>query len=202
MKLDLLALLPLAAASPLALQKSLHDIQFTPKITSVTATGHGCPQGDFTILVDSDNSAKVSFDLFNILAGHWLPVHDQTRNCQVSATISFPGACKRAVMKTRTDAYVLVAKDEAATTAKVSTQFSIIGGSIGGSPPDLAYTSKKGRSTEDDIGHTWDIPISASETKATFVAHLGIFLNATNAKATSHVVVDGFGFLVSQEGVC
>jgi hypothetical protein len=201
MKPALLSLLPLAAASPLTLQESLHDDQSTPKITSLTATGRGCPAEDVTILVDSDTRAKVSFDLFDIFSGHWLPMHNEFRDCQVSATISFPGACKRAVLKTRTDAYVLVAKDEAAS-ARVSTQFSAIGGSIGGSPPDLEYTSRKGRVTEEDIRRTWDVGISASETTATFVAHLGIFLNATHAKTTSHVVVDGFGLLVSQEGVC
>jgi hypothetical protein len=201
MKTSILTLLPLAAATPLTLQAR----QSEPQITSMTATGGGCPPGTFSILIDNDgvNSAKASFDVFDIVAGHDAPQHNKTLSCDVSTTISFPAGttCKQAVLKTRTDAFLLVAMGES-DTAKVSTLFSVTGGSGGGSPPDLVYTSQAGQNTEVDIGRTWDVSVSATGSTATVVAHLSIFLDAPNPELISRVVLDGFGFLVSQEGVC
>ncbi|KAG7294008.1 hypothetical protein NEMBOFW57_004069 [Staphylotrichum longicolle] len=171
---------------------------------SSSALRHGrwLPPGSFSTLIDSAAvSAKASFDVFTIQAGGNVPVINKNLGCDVSITVSFPGSCKQAVLKTRTDAYVLLAQD-AGATAKVSTPFSLSGGSIGASPPDLVYNSLAGQNNEVDIGRTYDVAISATGTTATFVAHLDIFLNAPDATLISQTTLDGFGLLISQEGLC
>jgi hypothetical protein len=198
MKLTLLSLPALAMASPLDLEAR----QTTAQLVSMSATGDGCPPGSFSTLIDSAAiSAKASFDIFALRAGGNVPVINQSLGCDVAITVSFPGSCKQAVLKTRTDAYVLLALD-AGATAKVSTPFSLTGGSIGASPPDLVYNSLAGQNNEVEIGRTYDVTISATGTTATFVAHLGIFLNAPDATLISQTTLDGFGLLLSQEGLC
>ncbi|KAK4121946.1 hypothetical protein N657DRAFT_647453 [Parathielavia appendiculata] len=199
MQLTLLSFLPLVLANPL----TLHERQSEPQITSMTATGDGCPSGTFSTLIggEGNKSGKASFDVFDIIAGHDLSVSNKTLSCDVSVAVSFPGTCKQAVLKTRTDAFVLVAMAEGAT-ARVSSQFSVLDGSGGGSPPDLVYTSQPGQNVEDDIGRNWNVSISATGAMATLVAHLEIFLDSPNAELISRVTLDGFGLLVSQEGVC
>ena len=198
MKLTLLSLPALAMAGPVALETR----QTTAQLVSMSATGDGCPPGSFSTLIDSAAvSAKASFDIFTLQAGGNVPVINKNLGCDVSITVSFTGSCKQAVLKTRTDAYVLLAQD-AGATAKVSTPFSLSGGSIGASPPDLVYNSLAGQNNEVDIGRTYDVTISATGTTATFVAHLGIFLNAPDATLISQTTLDGFGLLISQEGLC
>jgi hypothetical protein len=198
MKLTLLSFPALAMAMPLALEAR----QTTAQLVSMSATGEGCPPGSFSTLIDSVGvSAKASFDIFYLFAGANVPVINQSLGCDVAITVSFPGSCKQAVLKTRTDAYVLLAQD-AGATAKVSTPFSLSGGSIGASPADLVYNSLAGQNNEVDIGRTHDVSISATGTTATFVAHLSIFLNAPDATSLSQTTLDGFGLLLSQEGLC
>ncbi len=197
MKPALLSLPALAMASPLLQQR-----QSTAQIVSISATGDGCPAGSFSTLIDTAAiSAKASFDIFALKAGGNVPVINQSLGCDVAITVSFPGACKQAVLKTRTDAYVLLALD-AGASAKVSTLFSLSGGTIGASPPDLAYSSLAGENNEVEIGRTYDVNIAATGSTATFVAHLGIFLNAPIAELISQTTLDGFGLLISQDGLC
>ena len=198
MKPTLFSLPALVMASPLALQER----QSTAQIVSISATGDGCPAGSFSTLIDSAAvAAKASFDIFALKAGGNVPVINQSLGCDVSITVSFPGACKQAVMKTRTDAYVLLALD-AGASAKVSTQFSLSGGTSGASPPDLVYSSLAGENNEVEIGRTYDVNIVATASTATFVAHLGIFLDAPIAELISQTTLDGFGLLISQDGLC
>ncbi len=172
------------------------------KLVSISATGDGCPPGSFSTLIDAESiSAKASFDIFAIAAGNSVPVTNQSLACDVSITISFPDTCKQAVLKTRTDAYVLLAQD-AGATAKVATDFSVNGGSGSGSPPELVYTSLPDKNNEVDIGRTFDVTVSATGASATFAAHLGIFLDAPDATLGSQVVLDGFGLLILQDGLC
>lgn len=198
MKPTLFPLPALAMAGPVTLQGR----QSTAQLVSISATGDGCPAGSFSTLIDSAAvSAKASFDIFALRAGGNVPVINQSLGCDVSITVSFPGACKQAVMKTRTDAYVLLALD-AGASAKVSTQFSLSGGTSGASPPDLVYSSLAGQNNEVDIGRTYDVGIAATGSTATFVAQLGVFLDAPNATLISQTTLDGFGLLISQDGLC
>ena len=198
MKPTLFSLPALAMAGPLTLQER----QSTAQLVSISATGDGCPPGSFSTLIDSNAvAAKASFDIFALKAGGNVPVINQSLGCDVSITVSFPGACKQAVMKTRTDAYVLLALD-AGASAKVSTQFSLSGGTSGASPPDLVYNSLAGENNEVEIGRTYDVSITATGSTATFVTHLGIFLNAPIAELISQTTLDGFGLLISQDGLC
>jgi hypothetical protein len=198
MKLTYLSLPALALAGPLALQQR----QSSAQVLSMTATGEGCPPGSFSTLIDEHAiSAKASFDVFGIVAGQNVPVLNKSLACDVAIAVSFPGTCKQAVMRTRTDAFVLVAMD-AGATAKVSTQFSVTGGVSGGSPPDLVYTSVAGENTSVDIGRGYEVSISATGQTATFVAHLEIYLDAPVAEFASQTVLDGFGLAISQEGLC
>ncbi len=198
MKATLLSLPALAMATPFTLQGR----QTMAQIVSMSATGDGCPPGSFSTLIDSAAvSAKASFDVFDLHAGNNVPVLNQSLGCDVSTTVSFPGACKQAVMKTRTDAYALLAQD-AGATATVSTLFSLSGGTAGDSPPDLVYNSLAGQNNEVDIGRTYDVAIAATGSTAAFVAHLGVFLNAPDATLISRTTLDGFGLLLSQDGLC
>ncbi|KAL2132689.1 hypothetical protein VTI74DRAFT_3528 [Chaetomium olivicolor] len=168
----------------------------------MSVVGEGCPLGSFSTLIDTPGaSAKASFDIFAIRAGNNEPVINKSLACDVAVTVSFPGSCKQAVLWTRTDAYVLLAQD-AEAMAKVSTPFSLAGGTASGSPPDLVYNSVAGQNLEVDIGRIYDVNISASGSTATFGAHLEIFLNAPNAELQSNVVLNGFGLRISQEGLC
>ena len=196
MKLTLISHPAHALASPLALEQR----QALAVVTSMTATGEGCPPGSFSTLV-TDNSAKASFDVFGLEAGQNVPVINKNVACDVSVTVSFPGSCKQAVMRTRTDAYVLMALD-AGASARVSTQFSVSGGTSGGSPADLTYASQAGQNTEVDIGRAWEVAITATGSSATFVAHLDLFLNAPVAEFTSRNWLDGYGLQLTQEGLC
>jgi hypothetical protein len=198
MKPSLLSLPALTMASSLPAQRR----QTTAQLVSITATGDGCPPGTFSTLIDTAAvSAKASFDVFALRAGDSVPILNQSLGCDVAITVSFPGTCTQAVVKTRTDAYVLLAQD-AGASATVSTQFSLSGGTSGGSPPDLVYDSLAGQNNEVDVGRTWDVSVAATGSTATFVAHLGIFLNAPDATLISQTTVDGFGLLISQDGVC
>lgn len=198
MKLALVSLPVIALASSVALEKR----QATARLISMGAVGDGCPPGSFSTQVDGDGvSAGAIFDLFRIAADTGVPVIDQSLNCDVFVTVSFPGSCKQAVIWTRTDAYVLLAAD-AGATAEVSTPFHFTGGTSGASPPDLVYTSQPGQNNEVDIGRTWEVAISATGTDGTFNANLGLFLNAPNATGGSMTILDALSVHISQEGLC
>lgn len=157
MKLTLLSLPALALASPLALQQR----QASAEITSMSATGDGCPPGTYSTLVGvSGTVAESAFDSFGLEAGRDVPVLNGNLACDVSITVSFPGSCKRAVLATRTQAYVLLALD-AGATAKVSTPFTLSGGSGATSPADLSYASQAGANLDVDIDRKWYVdPLS------------------------------------------
>jgi hypothetical protein len=166
----------------------------------MTATGDGCPPGTFSTLF-ADDGAEASFDLFGLEAGQNVPIINKSLACDVSVTVSFPGSCKQAVLETHTEGYVLMALD-AGSSARVSTQFSLSGGTGAGSPPDLAFASQAGQNTETDIDRRWDVTITATGSTATFVAHLELFLNAPNATFASTNRLDGYGLHLTQEGLC
>ena len=198
MKSALLFLAAFTLANGLTIERRASEA----KLVAISATGDGCPPGSFSTLIDADGvSAKASFDILALAAGNSVPVTNQTLACDVSITISFPDTCQQAVLKTRTDAYVLLAQD-AGATAKVATDFTVSGGSGSGSPPELVYTSLPDKNNEVDIGRTFDVTVSATGASATFGAHLGIFLDAPDATLGSQVVMDGFGLLISQDDLC
>jgi hypothetical protein len=157
MKLSLISLPALALASPLALQQR----QASAQITSISATGNGCPSGTYSTLIGvSGTVAESSFDSFGLEAGQNVPVINGNLACDVSITVSFPGSCKRALLATRTQAYVLLALD-AGATAKVSTPFTLSGGSGATSPADLSYASQAGENLDVDIDRKWYVdPLS------------------------------------------
>lgn len=151
MKLALLSLPAVALASPLALERR----QASAQITSMTASGDGCPPGTYSTLVGVSNTvAEASFDSFGLEAGQNVPVINSDLGCDVSVTVSFPGSCKKALLQTRTQAYVLLALD-AGATAKVSTPFTLSGGSGASSPADLSYASQAGANLDVDIDRKW-----------------------------------------------
>jgi hypothetical protein len=197
MKLTLLSLPALALASPM-----LKGRQSTATLLSMTGTGDGCPPGAFSTQIDTQaTAAKASFDNFILQAGLDVPVLSQNLGCDISVVISFPGSCTQAVLRTQTDAFVLVAED-AGATATLSTPFELTGGSVSGSPRDLTYNSVPDDNSVIDIANLYNVTVSATGTTATFVAHLSIFLNAPNATLISKIALDGFGFLISQDGLC
>ncbi|KAH6623235.1 hypothetical protein F5144DRAFT_582735 [Chaetomium tenue] len=151
MKLALLSLPAVALATPLALEQR----QASAQITSMTASGDGCPPGTYSTLVGVSNTvAEASFDSFGLEAGQNVPVINSDLGCDVSVTVSFPGSCKKALLQTRTQAYVLLALD-AGATAKVSTPFTLSGGSGATSPADLSYASQAGANLDVDIDREW-----------------------------------------------
>ena len=198
MKLAHLSLPAAVLASPSALEAR----QGTAQLISMGAVGDGCPPGSFSTIINGAGlAAGAIFDVFRITAGNDVPTINESLYCDVFVTVSFPGPCKQAVMKTRTDGYVLLAAD-AGATAEVTTQFHFTGGTSGASPPDLVYTSQPGQHNEVDIGRLWDIDISATGTEGTFNANLNVFLNAPNATSGSMAILDGLTIFLSQEGLC
>jgi hypothetical protein len=196
MKLAHLSLPAIALASSFPLEER----QGTAQLISIGAVGDGCPPGSFSTDV-AGISAVVTFDKFSTTAGNGVPATNQSLYCDVFVTVSFPGACKQAVMKTQTDGYVLLAGD-AGATAVVTTQFHFTGGTSGASPPDLVYASEPGPHKEVDIGRLWDMDISATGTEGTFNANLGVFLNAPNAVFASAAILDKLVVVISQNGLC
>lgn len=199
MKSPLVFLPTLALAGPLALEQR----QVPARLVSVAAWGEGCPAGSFSTLIsEAAQSAKASFDNFVLRAGQGVALDNKSIGCDVAVTVSFPGTCKRAVMKTTTDGSVSMSLG-AGTTAVVATRFRVSSGGRGDeAAPALIYSSFEDRQLAVDIGRNYDVSIEATSETATFTAHLQLLLNAPDATRVSEAALDGFGLVLSQDGLC
>ncbi|GAB1317754.1 hypothetical protein MFIFM68171_07964 [Madurella fahalii] len=199
MKPTLLLLPTVALAGPLVLdqrQESAHIVSITPR-------GDGCPADSFSAVINqADNSAKVSFNNFAIRGGQGVPLDNKSASCDVGISMSFPGACKQALLKTKTDGYVLVAQDAGATAA-IATRFRVSSGGTGdGAPPALIYHSAADKDTEVVVSRDYDVDIGAARETVNFTAHLQVLLNSPNATLASEALLEGIELILSQDGLC
>lgn len=199
MKPTFLLLPTVALAGPLALdqrQESAHIVSITPR-------GDGCPAGSFSAVINqAENSVKTTFSNFAVRGGQGVPLDNKSLSCDVSVSMSFPGACKQAVLKTRTDGYVLVAQDAGATAA-VATRFRVSSGGIGDeAPPALIYSSAGDRDIEVDVNRNYDVDITAVRETINFTAHLQVLLNSPNATVVSEALLEEIELVLSQDGLC
>jgi hypothetical protein len=199
MKPTLFLLPALAVAKPLVLEQR----QEFARLISVEALGDGCPAGSFDMLFnEAGKSAKASFNSFAIRAGQGVSLDNKSVGCDMTIAMSFPGPCKQAVMRTRTDGSVLVAKGAGATAA-VATRFRVSSGGMGDeAPPALIFSSIEDRDIQEDIGRDHDVNITVIGETAKFTAYMEILLNAPDGRVFSETALDGLELSISQDGLC
>jgi hypothetical protein len=112
------------------------------RITDVSWSGSGCPQGTVsTSLTDDRTTVTFGFDAFQTYIGPGLAVQDRSKNCQLHLTLAYPGGFQFAIVESTYHGYAQLEKgitgtfyatyyfsqDAASTT---TTRTSIEGGGV------------------------------------------------------------------------
>lgn len=136
-----LALLPLAAAAPAALDTPvLGDAPPAGQvqIRGVTYGGTGCPQGTVGSQISADRSVMtLIFDSYIASIGPGIAVTEQRKNCQLNVDILYPGGFQYSILSADYRGYSSIQKGVTGTlkstyyfsgqTAQSSTEYSFIG---------------------------------------------------------------------------
>ncbi|KAI0436519.1 hypothetical protein F4803DRAFT_556937 [Xylaria telfairii] len=135
----------LVAASPLVLPgvgSGTAPDPSTIQISSVSASGNGCPQGSVATELSPDRQVVTfGFDKFQTYIGPGTQVADRTKNCQLHLNLVYPGGFQFAVVESTYHGYAQLEKGVTGTfystyyfsqspADTTTTQTSISGGGI------------------------------------------------------------------------
>ncbi|KAI3330602.1 hypothetical protein F4824DRAFT_515467 [Ustulina deusta] len=104
----------LVAANPLVLPGTGSGTVPDPvtiQISSVSASGNGCPQGSVTTSLSPDRQVVTfGFDSFQTYIGPGTSVADRTKNCQLHLNLVYPGGFQFAVVESTYHGYAQLEK--------------------------------------------------------------------------------------------
>ncbi|KAI0874016.1 hypothetical protein GGS24DRAFT_362196 [Hypoxylon argillaceum] len=135
----------LVAANPLVLPGAGSGTAPDPttiQITSVSASGNGCPQGTVSTELSPDRQVVTfGFDAFQTYIGPGTSVADRTKNCQLHLNLKYPGGFQFAVVESTYHGYAQLEKGVTGTfystyyfsqspADTTTTQTSISGGGL------------------------------------------------------------------------
>jgi hypothetical protein len=119
----------LSAAVPANTPRQANPI----RITSISASGSGCPAGTFTADISPDNvTATLGFNEYQTYVGPGIPGSDRERNCDVFFTLRYPIGCFSAVFNIK---YHGFAQIENTVSGTLSASYSLSPGSVSPSSP-------------------------------------------------------------------
>ncbi|KAK1764281.1 hypothetical protein QBC33DRAFT_547672 [Phialemonium atrogriseum] len=197
--LSALLLPALALAAPTSLDpRQAGQIQ----ITSVTASGAGCPQGSFSTSISPDGTViTFGFDSYQTLVGP--QTNQREEDCNIFLGLRFPVGCSSASISTT---YHGFAQIDSGVTGTLQASYNLSPGSLTGSTPTTTFTSASwgggGVYTKQDTLTAKATINSPNQQNVNFEIRNRAILQASNSAVSGTLTVDDTTITITQIKKC
>lgn len=195
----LLPALALAAPAPL-------DTRTNPQIqiSSIVASGTGCPQGTFSADVSDDGTAiTFGLDSYQTQVGTGVSGSEREKNCDIFIGLRYPVGCTSAVISTT---YHGFAQLESGVGGTFKADYNMSPGSTSGNPAAMLFNSNQwsagGVYTKQDSLATTARINSPNQQNVNFELRTRILLNAANSQLSGIVTGDDVTIAITQVRSC
>jgi hypothetical protein len=199
--LTALLLLPaLAFAAPTLDTRAGPQIQ----VSSIVASGPGCPQGSFSADINDDGTViTFGFDSYQTQVGSGVSGSEREKNCDIFLGLRYPLGCTSAVISTT---YHGFAQLENGVSGGFPATYSLSPGSISGNPPETTFSSSQwsngGVYTKQDSILTTATINSPSQQNVNFELRTRIRLNGANSNLAGVLTSDDATIAITQVKQC
>jgi hypothetical protein len=177
----------------------LEPRQSAVRITSVTASGSGCPPGSFSQLLSDDGTILGGvFKAFTTVIGPNSGTRSRELSCDVQLALEFSATCSSAVVTTTTRGHALLTSTN---TGTLTRSFQITPGSSGSNPPVMSFSSADSSGGQDYVKQE-SISIKSSQKTASLKFSLKLFLDERNANEYGTLTVDSSDIKLGQVMAC
>jgi len=202
----LLGLPALALAAPTSsVTPLLASRQSTPiQVTSVSATGSGCPAGSWTIELSPDGQTLlVAFNNYQVAVGPGIPSSMRERTCDVTVGLSYPLGCTTATID---NTYHGFAELHSGVSATMSTQYSHSPGTVGPNPPPVTISGAVWEDgnpfNKQDIVTTRLQATSSNQRVASYTIRTRAFVQTNNSQNFGTFTIDDLNVDIASQASC
>jgi hypothetical protein len=187
----------LAVAAP-----SLLPRQSSITISSVSATGPGCPAGSYSTTI-SGGVVTLGLDAYQTNVGPGFPGSDREKYCDITVNFLYPLGCTAASIQST---YQGFAQLGTGITGTFTSTYSVSPGQIGPNPPSTTFTSANwgsgGVYTRSDTSATTVRANSANQRNVQFMSRNRIILQSGQASSQGTLTADIITIAVQSQNVC
>lgn len=190
----------------LALAAPTLDSRATPQIqvSSIVASGTGCPQGSFSADISDDGTViTFGFDSYQTQVGTGIGGSEREKNCDIFLGLRYPLGCTSAVISTT---YHGFAQLENGVSGGFPAAYNMSPGSISGNPPETTFTSSEwangGVYTKQDTILASTNVNSPNQQNVNFELRTRIRLNAANSNLNGVLSGDDATIAITQVKQC
>jgi hypothetical protein len=171
------------------------------QITSVSASGQGCPQGSYSTTISLDGtSVTLGFGIYQTHVGVGVPGVDREKFCYVTISLQYPIGCTSAILQST---YHGFAQLDSGVTGTFSSTYNTSPGQIGPNQPSSMFTSavwsSGGVYTRSDASITTLRVISSTQREVGFISRSRIFLQMGQTNSFGTLTVDDLTVGISQQ---